>query len=539
MSRLRCLCAVCLTLPVICLGCGGTVKTNYRPLRLVKVWGRVTLDGEPLAGGFVVFESSDQSYSWGRTNDSGNYYLMFNSERKGTTPGAKTVRIHTAGQLGEASAPIEGELTESSQPERIPPCYNTNSRLKVTIGTSSQRADFDLVSRHTRLLPKHHLCHEESRATFRETCSLGAWGMSNSDQERFESRVIHGWLEQAVEEGASDLHVIVGHRPTIRLHGGLRELPEDQLDDATVRQVLMPLCPTRSLEHFERHKNVDFAVQLEMAGRTQRFRVNYFVHHPHIGACFRIIPHEIPDYDWAGYPTALADRLAHFRNGLVLISGVAGAGKTTTLAMIINQLNLEGGYRIITVEDPIEYVFPCTSGSVVTQREVGHDVESFADGLKYGLRQDPDVILVGEIRDRPTAQMALSAAETGHLVFSTLHTRDAKGAISRYADLFPQSSQSEIRSQLSMSLRAVVSQHLLPSCVPDTKRELALEVLFNNAAISSAIRFGKIESIDTNILTGRSDGMITLDESVKRLLQAEKISRETASRFVTDKRFLS
>jgi twitching motility protein PilT len=257
-----------------------------------------------------------------------------------------------------------------------------------------------------------------------------------------------------------------------------------------------------------------------------------------MGACFRIIPAEIPDFQWAGFPLELADTLAHFRDGLVLISGVTGAGKTTTLAMIINLLNQEGGYRIITVEEPIEYIFPPHAKSVLTQREVGGDVQSFADGLKYGLRQDPDVILVGEIRDRETAQMALSAAETGHLVFSTLHTRDAKGAVSRYADLFPQSVHTEIRSQLSMSLRAVVSQHLLPS-VDDSKRVLALEIMFNNSPIASAIRFGKVEAIDNSIVTGRAEGMVSLDESLKRLLQAGKISRDVAEHYVTDNRFLS
>ncbi len=186
----------------------------------------------------------------------------------------------------------------------------------------------------------------------------------------------------------------------------------------------------------------------------------------------------------------------------------------------------------------VGYVFPKTTASIITQREVGGDVASFADGLKYGLRQDPDVILVGEIRDRETGQMALSAAETGHLVFSTLHTRDAKGAISRYGDLFPQSAQGEVRARLAMSLRAVISQHLVPSGHDGIKRALALEILFNNAPIASAIRSGKFESIDTNILTGRADGMMTLDESVKRLLQAGKITRETADRFVSDKRLL-
>ncbi len=283
---------------------------------------------------------------------------------------------------------------------------------------------------------------------------------------------------------------------------------------------------------------MDFALQLELAGRSHRFRTNYFVSGRSLGACFRIIPGEIPGFDWAGFPKELADQLTHFRNGLVLIAGVTGAGKTTTLAMLVHLLNREGGYRIITVEEPIEYVFPQCDQSVVTQREVGHDVRSFAEGLKYGLRQDPDVILVGEIRDRATAQMALSAAETGHLVFSTLHTRDAKGAITRYADLFPQSVQNEIRSQLSMSLRAVISQHLLPSLQQD-KRELALEIMFNNSPIASAIRFGKIESIDTNIVTGRASGMVSLDESIKRLLNSGRISRDTADQFVSDKRLLA
>jgi twitching motility protein PilT len=199
---------------------------------------------------------------------------------------------------------------------------------------------------------------------------------------------------------------------------------------------------------------------------------------------------------------------------------------------------VEGGYRIITVEDPIEYVFPSSAQSIVTQREVGRDVRSFADGLKYGLRQNPDVILVGEIRDRETAQMALSAAETGQLVLSTLHTRDAKGAITRYADFFPLNGQGEIRAQLALSLRAVICQHLLPSSGVG-KRELALEILFNNPAIATGIRSGKDDSIDRNILTSRAEGMLPLDESIKRLYQEGRITRETAEHFLSDKSYLS
>ena len=349
---------------------------------------------------------------------------------------------------------------------------------------------------------------------------------------------IDGWLKVAAAKGASDLHVVTGNKPTVRLHGKLTDLDAEVLSDDVVRACLTSLCKPTKLKQFEAEKNIDFALQRDFPSGSQRFRANYFVTGNSIGACFRVIPSTIPDLEWSGFPHALADRLAHFRNGLVLITGVTGAGKTTSLAMIINMLNREGGYRIITAEDPIEYIFPPNEHSIVTQREVGQDVQSFADGLKYGLRQDPDVILVGEIRDQETAQMALSAAETGHLVFSTLHTRDAKGAISRYTDLFSPATQSEVRAQLSMALRAVVSQHLLPSATKG-KRELALEIMINNNPIASAVRMGKLESIETGIVTGRSDGMISLDESLRRLLQSGAITRDTAERYVSDATILN
>ncbi len=344
---------------------------------------------------------------------------------------------------------------------------------------------------------------------------------------------LRGWLTQAVEVKASDLHVVSGHPPMLRVHGELRELEPGALGSDVVRSLLAPVCPPQGLARFEADRNVDFALELSFAGTRQRFRANYFIAGKEMGGCFRVIPSAIPDFAWARFPESLAQQLAHARNGLILICGVVGSGKTTSLAMMINLLNQEGGYRIITVEDPVEYIFPTMPGSVITQREVGEDVHTFADGLKYALRQDPDVIYVGEIRDRDTAQMALSAAETGHLVFSTLHTRDAKGAISRYADLFPQGDQREVRSQLSFSLRAVISQHLLPNACIGEKRVLAMEIMFNTHAVASAIRVGKMETIDTAIVTSRAEGMQSLDESVKHLLKKNLISRETAERFVT------
>jgi twitching motility protein PilT len=355
--------------------------------------------------------------------------------------------------------------------------------------------------------------------------------MMQTDQ--VSTNLVHQWLARAVALEASDLHVVPGYPPVLRVHGELRQLEFPAIDHREAPGLLTPLCPPHALARFEAERNADFALEAVLDGTPQRLRANYFMSGQQMGACFRLIPSAIPAFQWARFPEWLAGRMAHFRNGLVLIGGVVGSGKTTSLAMLIHLLNQEGGYRIITVEEPIEYLFPKTSGSVVTQREVGLDVDTFADGLKYALRQDPDVILVGEIRDRETAQMALSAAETGHLVFSTLHTRDAKGAISRYADLFPQSDQGEVRAQLSLSLRAVISQHLLPSARAGEKRVLAMEILFNNLAVASAIRSGKIESIDNVILTNRADGMLNLDESVKRLLREGAITMETAERFAS------
>ncbi len=243
-----------------------------------------------------------------------------------------------------------------------------------------------------------------------------------------EAKTLCTALFQAVDQGASDLHVVAGHRPTVRLNGRLQELPGNVLNEACVRAGLLDLCPECSREQFARDRNVDFALDINLKGRSQRFRANYFLSGHTPGACFRIIPSAIPDLGWANFPADLAVRLTNFRNGLVLITGISGAGKTTTLAMLINLLLSEGNYRIITVEEPIEYNFPSRGNSIVTQREVGRDVATFADGLKYGLRQDPDVILVGEIRDRDTAQMALSAAETGHLVLCHApHARRERG----------------------------------------------------------------------------------------------------------------
>jgi twitching motility protein PilT len=350
---------------------------------------------------------------------------------------------------------------------------------------------------------------------------------------------LRSWLTLAVETGASDLHVIVGYPPVLRLHGDLTELPGPALQDEEAKRLLEAICSPEALARLREQKNVDFSFELPLAGRTGRFRTNLFHADRHLGACFRVVPTVVPDFEWAEFPLPLADRLTALNDGLVVVTGATGMGKTTTLAMLVNLLNQAGGHRIITVEEPIEYRFPRAVNSVVTQREVGTDVLTFFDGLKYGLRQDPDVILVGEIRDKETAQMALSAAETGHLVYTTLHTRDCKGAISRYADLFPQDVQRDIRAQLAMSLRAVISQRLLPDVERGHKRHLALEVLWNTYPVASGIRTGKLESIDNYLVTCRDEGMISFDESIRQLLRAAKISRQVAEHNVRDVSYLN
>ena len=343
-----------------------------------------------------------------------------------------------------------------------------------------------------------------------------------------------GLLQSAVELGASDVHLIPGYPPTFRVHGQLRLSDQGVLDASQTRHMVESLAPERARNLLDLSKNVDCSVSVAHRGTLCRFRASVYLAQGEWCACLRHIPNEIPSLEWLGFPDELAQRLVSHTNGLVVVTGVTGSGKTATLAALVNLLRGDAGKRVLTVEEPIEYIHAPGRGGIVTQREVGRDVDSFADGLKHGLRQDPDVILVGEIRDRETAQMALSAAETGHLILTTLHTRDAKGALTRMVDIFPQEAQDDIRGQLAMSLRSVVCQHLLPSADEGDKRVLALEVMHVNQQVQVAIRTAKIESLESALQTGKRDGMITLDEDLQRLVKGGRISVETARRFAKD-----
>jgi twitching motility protein PilT len=338
-------------------------------------------------------------------------------------------------------------------------------------------------------------------------------------------------LQTAIEREASDLHLVPDYPPMLRIHGQLRPAAETALDGQQTRRMVETLLPERSRGLIEESKNMDCSVALTHRGGQARFRASVYLAQGQWCACLRHIPNEIPSLEWLGFPEDLAQRLIGHGNGLVVITGVTGSGKTATLAALVHLLRQNTNKRVLTVEEPIEYLHPPGTGGLVTQREVGRDVDSFADGLKHGLRQDPDVILVGEIRDRETAQMAISAAETGHLILTTLHTRDAKGALTRLVDIFPQETQDDIRGQLAMSLRSVVCQHLLPPITEGEKRVLALEVLHVNQQVQVAIRSGKIEMLESALQTGKRDGMVTLDDDLQRLVNVGKISLDTARRF--------
>ncbi|HRX84766.1 MAG TPA: PilT/PilU family type 4a pilus ATPase [Phycisphaerae bacterium] len=343
---------------------------------------------------------------------------------------------------------------------------------------------------------------------------------------------IQALLEEMVRADASDLHLVPEHPPMYRVHGDLLPSNLAPLAASTVTDMIAAVVPAALRDRFHTALNLDFSVEIDAAdGTHQRFRGNSFRAQGAFCGCFRHIPEHIPSFEWMGFPRHVAEEIAELTNGLVIVTGITGSGKSTTLAAIVNLLNERGGFRIITVEEPIEYIYRRTERSVVTQREVGIDCESFFSGLKYGLRQDPDVILVGEIRDRETAQMALSAAETGHLILTTMHTKDAKGAVSRFVDLFEPTTHDDIRAQLAFNLRYVIAQHLLPSAKPGEKRALALETMLVNNPVRAGIKLGKLEAIESAIQTGRANGMIRLDDSLQALLAMNKISLDTARRF--------
>lgn len=328
-------------------------------------------------------------------------------------------------------------------------------------------------------------------------------------------------LKEAIKIGASDVHLTVGIKPAARVNGGLEELTGEVIDETEIIKLVESMLSQKEKEILEEEGEVDFAYKLG----EQRFRVNAFQQKDNLAAVLRIIPARILSLSELGLPEILGE-LALKPRGLFLVTGPTGSGKSTTLAAMIDLVNRELDRHIVTLEDPIEYIHQHKKG-IVNQRAVGNDTKSFAKGLKSALRQDPDMILVGEMRDLETISTAITAAETGHLVLATLHTNSAAETIERIVDVFPPHQQSQIRTQLSLTLEGVLSQQLLPT-INNLDRVVATELLIANAAAKNLIREGKTHQIDSILQTNNDSGMHSMDYSLRDLYLNGKISREMA-----------
>ncbi len=336
-------------------------------------------------------------------------------------------------------------------------------------------------------------------------------------------------LAKARQIGASDLHVSVGIPPKCRINGELKALTRDAVMPKDSKELVEQMIPGRLVERFNQDGEIDFSYAINGLGR---FRVNVFKQRGTLSFVIRVVNSEIPDPEKLGLSPSVIE-LATKKRGLVLVTGPTGSGKSTTLASLINIINQNYSKHIITLEDPIEYLHR-HGKSIVNQREVGIDTQSYAGALRAALREDPDVILVGEMRDLDTIATAVTAAETGHLVFSTLHTIGAVPTIERIIDVFPTNQQGQIRIQLATLLEAIISQQLLPTA--DRKgRVAAFEVMYANSAIRNLIREAKPHQIPSIIQTSRSVGMITMDDAITELYERRKITREDAILFAQDK----
>ena len=338
-----------------------------------------------------------------------------------------------------------------------------------------------------------------------------------------ETPTIKELLDAAIHAQASDVHLTAGSPPQLRVDGSLRPLKQyPPLSSEETRVLCEELLNPSQIERLDEELELDLSFSFE---NKARFRLNIFKQQDSLAAAFRLIPHHIPDPETLGLPP-IVKGLTEKPRGLVLVTGPTGAGKSTTLASLINLINATYPVHIITVEDPIEFVHTHKKGLIV-QREIGQDTKNFQNALKYVLRQDPNVVLIGEMRDLETIQAAITVAETGHLVFATLHTNNATQTMNRIIDVFPPHQQSQIRTQLSFILEGVLSQRLVPKI--DGGRALACEVLIPTPAIRNLIRENKIHQIESQMMIGQTEsGMLTLDQSLVSLVKNGLVAREEA-----------
>ncbi len=329
-------------------------------------------------------------------------------------------------------------------------------------------------------------------------------------------------LRKAVEKDASDMHLVVGVPPILRVDGQLTPMNFARVTPQDSQRIIYDIMTDEQIQRFESELELDFSYSL---AKLARFRVNVYKDNGTVAAAFRKIPLKIPTMRDLGLPLVL-EELTKKRRGLVLVTGPTGSGKSTTLAAMINQINSERSEHIITIEDPIEYLHTHKC-SIINQREVGQDTRSFNNALRAALREDPDVVLVGEMRDLETIQIAITTAETGHLVFATLHTNNAAQTVDRMVDVFPPGQQEQIRFQLSNNLEAVICQQLLPRAgMPG--RVCAMEIMICTPAIRNLIRENKAHQIPSAIQTGANVGMQSMDQHLRDLYQKGIITYELA-----------
>jgi twitching motility protein PilT len=337
------------------------------------------------------------------------------------------------------------------------------------------------------------------------------------------------FLQIVVRQGASDLHIAEGEPPKMRTHGDIMPIRAEPISHDEAKRMLSEVCGARNWEIFEQHGDLDFAYQMD---EHSRFRSNYFKQAEGYGAAFRLIPTKISTLEELGIPVVVKD-FAYLRGGLVLVTGPTGSGKTTTQAALVDFINENFSKHVVTIEEPIEFVHD-NRRSVITQREVPTDSTSFAAGLKASLRQDTDIVLVGEMRDLETISLALTAAETGLLVFGTLHTNNARKTVDRMVDAFPADRQPQARAMLANSLRGVVAQLLLKRS--DRPGRIAVnEILIASAAVAAIIREGATHKLQDVIISGRAHGMQFMDDAIWALLEKGIVSAHEAFMKAIDK----
>ncbi len=438
-------------------------------------------------------------------------YPRLSSDEKVATPAsapatAEVGATQVTGSMMNTPAPVPEPVMAGTQ---LPHDVSSNGSLEPHYDASDWQADYGVDVRRS---------------------SLPAASGGMPDIEPFTPTLnpdgsldIDELLTYTVRNGASDLHLANQLPPAIRIDGSLRPIEGlARVDNEQIREMVYRILTQNLRERFEAEKELDTAHTIMGVGR---FRVNLFQQRGSIGTVMRAIPHEIPPFDTLGLPPIIPS-LAELRRGLVLVTGPTGSGKSTTLASLINIINLSKPLHIVTIEDPIEFLHT-HNRSIVNQREVGADTKSFAEALRHVLRQDPDVILIGEMRDPETIATALTAAETGHLVFSTLHTQDTPQTIDRIIDVFPSSQQDQIRIQLAGSLEAVITQQLVLSATGYGRVPVA-EIMLCNPAIRNLIRSRKTHQIYSLVQTGAASGMQTMDQGLAKAVRAGSITEAMA-----------